>query len=175
MLRRNGPVMKSVESVLRLEWSLWGGRFVEEVGLEPGVKERGSYGWWEWELIEWEEVVGEWTGRTETEGLKWGWRRELGSCNGTDLHEIREKTSIDAHALLNLNSRILKIFHSGVILPPKCHFGQIWEVTVWQSCRSRVTFFDFAISLPSVRGRANGVSFRSRLFCSAYYFAAKSL
>jgi len=21
---------------------------VEEVGLEPGVKERGSYGWWEW-------------------------------------------------------------------------------------------------------------------------------
>jgi len=43
MLRRNGPVVKSVESVLRLEGSL-GGRFVEEVGLEPGVKERGSYG-----------------------------------------------------------------------------------------------------------------------------------
>jgi len=21
---------------------------VEEVGLEAGVKERGSYGWWEW-------------------------------------------------------------------------------------------------------------------------------
>ena len=48
MLRRNGPVMKSVESVLRPEGSLWGERFVEEVGLEPGVKERGSYGWWEW-------------------------------------------------------------------------------------------------------------------------------
>ena len=48
MLRRNGPVVKSVESVLRLEGSLWGERFVEEVGLEPGVKERGSYGWWEW-------------------------------------------------------------------------------------------------------------------------------
>jgi len=44
MLRRNGPVVKSVESVLRLEGSLWGERFVEEVG-EPGVKERGSYGW----------------------------------------------------------------------------------------------------------------------------------
>ena len=43
MLRRNGPVVKSVESVLRLEGSLWGERFVEEVGLEPGVKERGSY------------------------------------------------------------------------------------------------------------------------------------
>ena len=37
MLRRNGPVVKSVESVLRLEGSLWGERFVEEVGLEPGV------------------------------------------------------------------------------------------------------------------------------------------
>ena len=29
MLRRNGPVVKSVESVLRLEGSLWGKRFVE--------------------------------------------------------------------------------------------------------------------------------------------------
>ena len=39
MLRRNGPVVKSVESVLWLEGSLWWERFVkEEVGLEPGVK-----------------------------------------------------------------------------------------------------------------------------------------
>jgi len=45
MLRRNGPVVKSVESVLRLEGSLWWERFVNEVGLAPGVKERGSYGW----------------------------------------------------------------------------------------------------------------------------------
>jgi len=45
MLRRNGPVMMSVESVLRLEGSLWWERFVKEVGLEAGVKERGSYGW----------------------------------------------------------------------------------------------------------------------------------
>ena len=30
MLKRNGPVVKSVESVLRLEGSLWGKRFVEE-------------------------------------------------------------------------------------------------------------------------------------------------
>ena len=37
MLRRNGPVVKSVESVLRLEGCLWRERFVEEVGLEPGV------------------------------------------------------------------------------------------------------------------------------------------
>ena len=40
MLRRNGPVVKSVESVLRLERSLWWGRFVKEIGLEPGAKER---------------------------------------------------------------------------------------------------------------------------------------
>jgi len=45
MLRRNGPVVKSVGSVLSLEGSLWWERFVKEVGLEPGVKERGSYGW----------------------------------------------------------------------------------------------------------------------------------
>jgi len=45
MLRRNGPAMKSVELGLRLEGSLWWERFVKEVGLEPGVKERGSYGW----------------------------------------------------------------------------------------------------------------------------------
>jgi len=48
MVRRNGRVVKSVESVLRLEGSLWWERFVKGVGLEPGVKERGSYGWGEW-------------------------------------------------------------------------------------------------------------------------------
>jgi len=45
MLRRNGSVVKSVESVLKLEGSLWWEKFVIEVGLEPGVKERGRYGW----------------------------------------------------------------------------------------------------------------------------------
>ena len=41
MLRRNGPVVKSVESVLRTEgWEI----FDEKVGLEPAVKERGTYG-----------------------------------------------------------------------------------------------------------------------------------
>jgi len=43
MRRRNSPVIKSVESVLRLEGSLWWERFVKEVGLEPGVKESKSY------------------------------------------------------------------------------------------------------------------------------------
>jgi len=41
VLRRNGPAVKSVESVLRLEGSLWWERFVKEVGLEAAVKERG--------------------------------------------------------------------------------------------------------------------------------------
>jgi len=45
MLRRNGAVIKTVESVLRLEGSLWWKRFVKEVGLEPGVKNRKRYGW----------------------------------------------------------------------------------------------------------------------------------
>jgi len=39
---------KAVESVLRLEGSQWWERFVKKVGIEPGVKERGSYGWREW-------------------------------------------------------------------------------------------------------------------------------
>jgi len=45
MLTRNGPVIKFVESVLTLEGSLWWKRFVKKVGLEQGVKDRGSYGW----------------------------------------------------------------------------------------------------------------------------------
>jgi len=45
MLRRNGPVVKSVESVLRLEGNLWWERSVKEVGLEAAVKERWGYGW----------------------------------------------------------------------------------------------------------------------------------
>ena len=44
MLRRNGPVIKWVESVLRPEGSLWWERFVEEVVVEPWVKEIRSYG-----------------------------------------------------------------------------------------------------------------------------------
>jgi len=38
MLRRNGPVIKSVESVLRPERSLWWEIFVKEVGFEAGVE-----------------------------------------------------------------------------------------------------------------------------------------
>jgi len=36
---------KAVESVLRPEGSLRWERFVRKVRLEPGVKERGNYGW----------------------------------------------------------------------------------------------------------------------------------
>jgi len=39
MLRRNSLVIKSVESALSWEESLWWERFVEEVGFEAGVKE----------------------------------------------------------------------------------------------------------------------------------------
>jgi len=40
MLRRNGRVIKSLKSALRPKGSLWWERFVKEVGLEQGVKER---------------------------------------------------------------------------------------------------------------------------------------
>jgi len=46
MLRRNGPVVKSVESVLRPEESLWWERFVKEVGLS-GDSERVRELWME--------------------------------------------------------------------------------------------------------------------------------
>jgi len=48
MLRRSSTFIKSVELFLRPEESLWWERLVKEVGLERGVKERGSYGWSEW-------------------------------------------------------------------------------------------------------------------------------
>jgi len=40
MLRRSGPVIKSVKSVIKTEGSLWWEKFVKETG----VKEKGSYG-----------------------------------------------------------------------------------------------------------------------------------
>ena len=43
--RKKRSSHKAVESVLRPEGSLWWERFVKKVGLEPGVKVRGSYGW----------------------------------------------------------------------------------------------------------------------------------
>ena len=52
----------------------------EKVGLKPGVKERGSYGWWERSD---ERVrrcgIGARTGRTETGCWNACWRTELGS------------------------------------------------------------------------------------------------
>ena len=39
MPRRNGPVVKSMESVLGLEGSQWWERFVKEVAFESGMKE----------------------------------------------------------------------------------------------------------------------------------------
>jgi len=40
MPRRNGPVIKSTQSVLRPEESLWWERFAKDVGFEQEVKER---------------------------------------------------------------------------------------------------------------------------------------
>jgi len=38
MLRRNGPVVKSVESVLRLEGSLWGGKICERAAHNHALR-----------------------------------------------------------------------------------------------------------------------------------------
>jgi len=51
--QKKRSVIKSVESVLRPEGSQWWERFVIAVGLEPGVNERGTYGWREW----WVDIV----------------------------------------------------------------------------------------------------------------------
>ena len=49
MLTRNGPVTKSVESVLRPKKSiLWSERFVKKVSTRPGVKESERGGSYEW-------------------------------------------------------------------------------------------------------------------------------
>jgi len=42
--QKKGSSHKAVESVLRMEGSLWWERFEEKVGLEPGVNEKGTYG-----------------------------------------------------------------------------------------------------------------------------------
>jgi len=39
-IQKKRSSIKSMESVLRPEGSLWWERFVKEIGLEPGVKER---------------------------------------------------------------------------------------------------------------------------------------
>jgi len=53
MLRRNVAVIKPWSQSWGQEGSLWWERFVKEVGFEPGVKERWSYGWWEWWVDSW--------------------------------------------------------------------------------------------------------------------------
>jgi len=45
MLRRNGPVIKSTESVLRPEWSLWWERFVKEVVFSSAGSETEREFW----------------------------------------------------------------------------------------------------------------------------------
>jgi len=93
MLRRNGPIIKTVESVLRPEESLWWERFVKEIDFEAGVKERARVMDCEsGELTEWEDVVGAWRGRTESAGLEWGWRNEFTQNCGNVLKHLLSVT-----------------------------------------------------------------------------------
>jgi len=92
MLKRNGPVVKSVESVLRLEGSLWWERFVKEVGLEAGVKREGVMDGESGELAQWEDVVGAWTGRTEASEWMEKWDGPLSDSAGWHQEEHASHT-----------------------------------------------------------------------------------
>jgi len=46
------------------------------------------------ELTEWEDVIGAWTGKSETEELEWGWRRELGSWFQRQGEAYRKERSV---------------------------------------------------------------------------------
>jgi len=72
MLRRNGPVIKSEQSVLRSEGSLWLEKFVKRQVLRKEWKREGLMDSKSGELTEWEDVVGAWIGKSETEGLECG-------------------------------------------------------------------------------------------------------
>jgi len=63
MLRRNGPVIQSMESVLRPTERLWWERFVKEGSFEPGADGESS------ESTE-QNIVGAGKGKTETERLR---------------------------------------------------------------------------------------------------------
>ena len=78
------------------------------------------------ELTEWEEVVGAWTGRTETDGLKWGWRRELWSW-----FQRQATSSITIQTALGGYTEFRKgadqgvlgaIFHRGLLMLNLMHF-----------------------------------------------------
>jgi len=81
--QKKRSVIKSVELVLGSKGSPWWERFAKEVGRQPGVKERGSYRWWElWADIVRKcgrsmsrQVIDRWTGirLTERRGISTVW------------------------------------------------------------------------------------------------------
>jgi len=84
---------------------------------------------------------------------------------GTGRHEISE--NVNRCALLNVNRRILKNFFLRGDFAPKppflgCFDGSL--LSALQAYRSGVTFFDLAISVHLIRGRANDVPIPNRLF-----------
>jgi len=86
-------------------------------------------------------------------------------CNGTDRHEIREKTSV-AVLYWTLIEEFWKFaLKGGVILLQTVIFGLLWRFSIPQTYRSGVTFLTYR-SLPSIRGRARpkGVPTLNRLF-----------
>jgi len=50
------------------------------------------------ELTEWGDVAGAWAGKSETEGLEWGWRRDLGSWFQRHGEAYLRERSVSAYA-----------------------------------------------------------------------------
>ena len=124
---------------------------MKEVGLEPGWKRQGVMDGKSGELTEWEDVVGAWTGRTETEGLEWGWRRELGSwfqIQGEAYRQersvIRRQDDVAGQARVIRDNERVPRGRTGMIW---CRYGG-WAVvrTLWVSERSLYSVRSVAVS-----------------------------
>ena len=94
MLHRNDSAIKSVESVLKPEESLWWERTVKEVGLSRQWKNEGVMDGESGKLTQWEDVVGAGKSESETEKLGRVWRGEVGSWFQRHGEEYRKERSI---------------------------------------------------------------------------------
>jgi len=93
MLGRNGSVANSVELILRPGSESMAGTICKRGRSWTGTERERELWKVSGELIEW-DVVGAWTGRTETEGVEWGWHRELGSWFQIPCEAYRKERSV---------------------------------------------------------------------------------
>jgi len=92
-------------------------------------------------------------------------------CNGTNQHEIRGKTSM-AVLYWTLIEQFWKSTLKGVILPQTAIFGCFNSSPCHKPTGQGVRFLTY-LSLPSIRGRANGVPILNRLFVRLNRFGCR--